>query len=75
MLAGQERIFRQADYFGAVPEAAQLRELEVRVYDNSDLRRPYLHLATFRFGKQVFAVAELPDWLTQAVLWPSRVSV
>ena len=40
---------------------------EVRVYDNSDLRDPYRHLATFRYGKQSFGNANSPDWLSQAI--------
>ena len=42
---------------------AILRLPEVRIYDNSDLRFPFRHLATFRYGQPVFAEETLPGWL------------
>jgi predicted ABC-type ATPase len=40
---------------------------EVRVYDNSDLRRPYRHLGTFRAGQQSFLAETLPHWFGEVL--------
>ena len=45
--------------------ARAIRELpEVRVYENSKLRTPYLHVATYQGGRAVYLADHLPGW------WP-----
>ncbi len=43
---------------------------EVRVYDNSDLRTPYRHLATYQTGKQVHVKPPLPAWFSTLAAEP-----
>ncbi|WP_430451283.1 zeta toxin family protein [Rhodopirellula europaea] len=38
---------------------------QVRIYDNSDLSKPYEHVATFLNGQPQFGLGMLSDWLQQ----------
>ena len=43
-----------------------IRQLpQVRIYDNSDLSKPYEHVATFVSGQPQFGLGMLSDWLQQ----------
>lgn len=38
---------------------------QVRIYDNSDLSKPYEHVATFENGQSQFGIGLLSDWLLE----------
>ena len=46
-----------------------VRELpHVLVFDNSDLRRPFRRIATFRSGRRTFLAKAAPEWLGRLLL-------